>query len=182
MQDAVQRWGFQFALDGSGSGSDVNDSQRDTTVHVLAVPVICGRQLQPQDVPHFIGMEWNGALSTAADLPQPVQSILQSVACRSAIMFGDQLKHDHMCKVLAQLQLTKAPFHCAHGRPTTAPLVDVGSLQQGSDVRQQAARMKAGSVSASGKNASSLKQRLKRQLTRCQPLELTLCLARDCML
>jgi hypothetical protein len=179
VQGVLQRWGFQFATERSTGGSQ--SLQEDTSVSVRAVPIICGRHLQAQDVPEFIDMYANGGLTTPADLPQSVQSILQSVACRSAIMFGDCLVQHQMCEMLNSLMEARSPFQCAHGRPTTAPLVDIDTLQEGSYVRQKAARTKAASIqNANIQNLglrSSVKERLQQQLAKFRALDPTSCAA-----
>ena len=180
IQRAVQRWGFKFSLKGTAVGA--TSSEGVAQMDVSAVPVICMRRLQAQDILQFMALESTTGVFTAPDLPQPVQNILQSVACRSAIMFGDTLAPDPMCQVLEDLQCTRTPFHCAHGRPTTAPLADVGLIQQKSVARQEANWMKAGSVPGRGASAGSMKHRLERQLSQCPSLDLTLCLARDFMM
>lgn len=162
----------------NGNSGNAATSSTDTKTEVHAVPVICGRQLQPQDVLQFITMERAEGPFTAAALPQPVQIILQSVACRSAIMFGKTLLKDQMCELLNGLQTTKAPFQCAHGRPTTAPLVDASLLQIDSDSRQHVASKEC-STNVGVRKVSTLRGRLKQQLAKCKPLELTLCMARE---
>ena len=60
--------------------------------------------------------------------------------------------------------------------------MDVELLQQESDVRKRANRMKAGSMDDTiAGSASSMKRRLEQQLSRCPALEVTLCLAQDFM-
>ncbi len=41
-----------------------------------------------------------------------------SMACRSAVMAGDRLKHEEMQTLFARLMHTENPFSCPHGRPT----------------------------------------------------------------
>eukprot|EP00835_Amoeboradix_gromovi_P004643 NODE_374_length_9848_cov_0.468971.p1 type:complete len:497 gc:universal NODE_374_length_9848_cov_0.468971:8262-6772(-) len=47
---------------------------------------------------------------------------LASIACRSAIMFGDSLSINQCNLLINQLKLCKNPFVCAHGRPSIIPL------------------------------------------------------------
>jgi DNA mismatch repair protein MLH3 len=59
--------------------------------------------------------------------PQGILDMLNSRACRSAIMFNDVLSKQQ-CEVLVRRLADCAfPFQCAHGRPSLVPLVDLGS-------------------------------------------------------
>jgi DNA mismatch repair protein MLH3 len=60
--------------------------------------------------------------------PQGILDMLNSRACRSAIMFNDLLSKEQ-CEVLVKrLAETAFPFQCAHGRPSLLPLVELGSV------------------------------------------------------
>lgn len=69
--------------------------------------------------------ETRGSVTT----PPGVLRVLKSKACRSAIMFGDVLVHTQCCDLIAALQATQLCFCCAHGRPTTAPLVGLPAIK-----------------------------------------------------
>jgi len=72
--------------------------------------------------------------------------MLNSRACRSAIMFNDELSHEQ-CKVLIRRLADCAfPFQCAHGRPSLVPLVDLAVLDMGNasgEEREEAGFRKA---------------------------------------
>lgn len=55
-------------------------------------------------------------------LPRIIIELINSRACRSAIMFGDDLSQDEMERLLEKLGHCKLPFQCAHGRPSIVPL------------------------------------------------------------
>jgi DNA mismatch repair protein MLH3 len=57
--------------------------------------------------------------------PQGLIDMLNSRACRSAIMFNDELSHDQCTVLLRKLSRCLFPFQCAHGRPSLVPLVDL---------------------------------------------------------
>lgn len=61
------------------------------------------------------------------ECPKGICELLASRACRSAIMFGDELTKQE-CQVLVE-RLSKCafPFGCAHGRPVMVPVVDLGA-------------------------------------------------------
>ncbi|KAL8665864.1 MAG: hypothetical protein Q9168_007619 [Polycauliona sp. 1 TL-2023] len=66
---------------------------------------------------------WLTQLSTC---PQGIIDMLNSRACRSAIMFNDELTRTECETLVARLAGCKFPFQCAHGRPSMVPLVAVG--------------------------------------------------------
>lgn len=59
------------------------------------------------------------------DLPSIIMEVINSKACRSAIMFGDLLEMKDMQNMVKSLHRCQLPFQCAHGRPTITPLVDL---------------------------------------------------------
>ncbi|KAJ7368705.1 hypothetical protein DFH08DRAFT_31742 [Mycena albidolilacea] len=58
--------------------------------------------------------------------PQQLLDLVNSKACRGAIMFNDPLTHAQCEKLVDNLRQTAFPFQCAHGRPSLAPLIDLG--------------------------------------------------------
>jgi DNA mismatch repair protein MLH3 len=57
--------------------------------------------------------------------PQGILDLLNSRACRTAIMFNDPLSIEE-CKVLiSRLAKCAFPFQCAHGRPSMIPILDL---------------------------------------------------------
>ena len=63
-------------------------------------------------------------------MPPSVNRVLNSKACRRAVMFGDNL-NDATCRQLLQnLKQTRLPFICAHGRPTIKVLADLDVLKK----------------------------------------------------
>lgn len=50
-------------------------------------------------------------------MPEIVRTAVNSRACRSAIMFGDQLEAHRQADLIAALRRCDLPFQCAHGRP-----------------------------------------------------------------
>ncbi|GME65362.1 DNA mismatch repair protein [Neofusicoccum parvum] len=70
--------------------------------------------------PHF----WLAAIGSC---PQGILELLNSRACRSAIMFNDALSAAQCEELVARLAGCAFPFQCAHGRPSMVPLVDLGT-------------------------------------------------------
>ncbi|KAK8134267.1 hypothetical protein PG984_006279 [Apiospora sp. TS-2023a] len=58
--------------------------------------------------------------------PQGILDMINSRACRSAIMFNDLLSLGDCKSLLKRLADCALPFQCAHGRPSMAPLIDMG--------------------------------------------------------
>ncbi|KAM0428625.1 hypothetical protein ACHAPT_006988 [Fusarium lateritium] len=59
--------------------------------------------------------------------PRGILEMLHSRACRSAIMFNDILSVEECEQLISRLSRCVFPFQCAHGRPSMAPLVDLGA-------------------------------------------------------
>lgn len=99
-------------------------SLRITVTHV---PLICGRPLSPCDLKLYI---YQLAHTAACNLaPQAVHRVLASVACRSAIMFGDVLGMDEARTLVSNLSETVQFYECAHGRPTVCSLAHIPSIR-----------------------------------------------------
>jgi len=62
------------------------------------------------------------------DCPRGIIDMIHSRACRSAIMFNDELSKDQCQDLLTRLANCAFPFMCAHGRPSFAPLLALRSL------------------------------------------------------
>ncbi|RDL37969.1 uncharacterized protein BP5553_05402 [Venustampulla echinocandica] len=60
--------------------------------------------------------------------PQGIIDMLNSRACRSSIMFNDELSREQCEELVRRLADCMFPFQCAHGRPSLVPLVDLGIL------------------------------------------------------
>lgn len=73
-------------------------------------------------------------LAEIGSCPQGMLELLNSRACRSAIMFNDALSVAQCQELVARLARCAFPFQCAHGRPSMVPLVDLGTtVDQGRD-------------------------------------------------
>ncbi|KAH8685383.1 hypothetical protein BGZ60DRAFT_522677 [Tricladium varicosporioides] len=59
--------------------------------------------------------------------PQGIIDMLHSRACRSAIMFNDELTLGQCEILIRRLADCIFPFQCAHGRPSLVPLVDLST-------------------------------------------------------
>ncbi|KAF7595459.1 DNA mismatch repair protein [Aspergillus hancockii] len=59
--------------------------------------------------------------------PQGIVELLNSRACRTAIMFNDVLTIDECQNLVKRLARCVFPFQCAHGRPSMIPILDMTS-------------------------------------------------------
>ncbi|KAL1957163.1 hypothetical protein VTO42DRAFT_6306 [Malbranchea cinnamomea] len=66
-------------------------------------------------------------LECIGDCPKGIVDLLNSRACRTAIMFNDELSHDECVDLISRLARCAFPFQCAHGRPTMVPIVNLPS-------------------------------------------------------
>ncbi|KAF4119497.1 DNA mismatch repair protein MLH3 [Geosmithia morbida] len=60
--------------------------------------------------------------------PSGILELLRARACRSAVMFQDVLTHGECEELVRRVAKCAFPFQCAHGRPSMAPLVDLGEI------------------------------------------------------
>jgi DNA mismatch repair protein MLH3 len=65
-------------------------------------------------------VEW---LRHLHDMPAFILELLNSRACRSAIMFNDELDQNQCRDLISALAGCAFPFQCAHGRPSMVPLL-----------------------------------------------------------
>ena len=70
-------------------------------------------------------------LTNLHQMPRGMLSMLNSRACRSAIMFNDHLELTECENLVRRLAETRFPFQCAHGRPSIIPLVALSSDDEG---------------------------------------------------
>ncbi|OBT81380.1 hypothetical protein VE02_10256 [Pseudogymnoascus sp. 03VT05] len=77
--------------------------------------------------------------------PAGILDMLNSRACRGAVMFNDVLTVGECEALVRRLGGCKFPFLCAHGRPSMVPLVGVGEgvggvrMERGDEVREKKA-------------------------------------------
>ncbi|KAF7352459.1 Mismatch repair-related protein [Mycena venus] len=149
-------WGFHF-VEPSGESSDKMEQDIDaggvsgyTQAFVRCVPVVVANKLLLDDelrdfVKAFLAklesdipraeaeateddeddeFHWLRALRWC---PQQLLDLVNSKACRGAIMFNDSLTHAQCEKLVDNLCKTAFPFQCAHGRPSLVPLIDLGN-------------------------------------------------------
>jgi len=98
----------------------------DRSIRVQSVGCVFGKILSPFHLLQYVNelAELCSRYHEHISLPIPrsLNEILASLACRTAVMFGDPLSHQECVNLLRQLSKTRNPFVCAHGRPTITPL------------------------------------------------------------
>lgn len=73
----------------------------------------------------FAGSRW---LRSWRNCPLALRDLIDSKACRGAIMFNDPLSDAQCARLIKQLSTTSFPFQCAHSRPSIAPLLSLAGL------------------------------------------------------
>ena len=87
------------------------------------VPPITARHTHSQDA-----APWVQSLATC---PEGLIDLVNSRACRSAVMFNDELSMRECRDLVGRLADCVFPFKCAHWRPSMVPLVDLGKSCDG---------------------------------------------------
>ncbi|CAM0953083.1 unnamed protein product [Alopecurus aequalis] len=129
--EQIQKWGWiinNSSISSQSFKKNMNILRRQARVVTLtAVPCILGVDLTGKDLMDFIQKldETDGSSA----IPPAVLRILNFKACRGAIMFGDPLLPSECCLIIEELKATSLCFQCAHGRPTTVPIVNMTSLR-----------------------------------------------------
>lgn len=77
--------------------------------------------------PHF----W---LRQIGSCPKGIINMLNSRACRSAIMFNDKLSTMECRELVKKLAVCAFPFMCAHGRVSMVPVVDLDGQESGPEL------------------------------------------------
>lgn len=127
----LARWGILYEL-ATPLQSTASYPKLDHHHHKLTVthlpPTIAERcRLQPSLLIDLLRKEvWTREEDgPASGCPQGILDLLNSRACRSAIMFNDGLSQVECRVLVGRLAECTYPFQCAHGRPSMVPLVAV---------------------------------------------------------
>lgn len=126
----IQSWGWIINSTNSCESFKKNMNvlrRQSRRLTLAAVPCILGVTLTGKDLMDFIQQLDDTDGSSA--IPPAVIRILNFKACRGAIMFGDPLLPSECSLIIEELKATSLCFQCAHGRPTTVPIVNVASLR-----------------------------------------------------
>lgn len=138
-----REWGINYHLSSSVAGRNDGEEfslhvnslpraivDRCTNEPSLAIDMIRTHVYSLSDAAHpstSSTSNTDGWVRRIGSCPKGLLDMLNSRACRSAIMFNDPLELAE-CKVLmSKLGECMFPFQCAHGRPSMIPLVDLGT-------------------------------------------------------
>ncbi|KAI3747662.1 hypothetical protein L6452_10231 [Arctium lappa] len=125
--EQIQKWGWVSNFHAQSSVSfkkNLNFLHNQRSVATLtAVPCILGVNLTDVDLLEFL--QQLADTDGSSVIPPAVLRVLNFKACRGAIMFGDALLPSECSIIVEELKRTTLSFQCAHGRPTTAPLVNL---------------------------------------------------------
>jgi len=102
--DLIANFGIEFEDMGNNTIAIVKYS---TYIPDLRLVDVCFGLIQELEEEH---------ISDDATLPY-AEKIIASLACRSAVMFGQKLTDIEMRELLKSLSLCDTPYTCAHGRP-----------------------------------------------------------------
>ncbi|KIY69716.1 hypothetical protein CYLTODRAFT_348898 [Cylindrobasidium torrendii FP15055 ss-10] len=134
LQRYLQRWGFGLgkleevaAMSQSKSGeSSYTQMWIEHVPEVIADKVLVGEELRDmiKSVVANRDPHWEGGLTAGNGnwvkalrwCPQRLLELVNSKACRGAIMFNDSLTREQCEKLISRLGQTVFPFQCAHGR------------------------------------------------------------------
>jgi DNA mismatch repair protein MLH3 len=156
-QQHFQCWGIEYNIDEQGAGlGDMARQQGKSKVRIDSLPpsILERCRLEPRVLIELMRKEvWrlcdnpgtvvssmpreagtdnnledgNGWVSRFHGCPPGILDLIYSRACRSAIMFNDHLSIDQCKDLVLRLADCAFPFQCAHGRPSMAPLLELGS-------------------------------------------------------
>ncbi|KAL6555855.1 hypothetical protein OROHE_007129 [Orobanche hederae] len=130
----VQSWGWICNIpsrDTSSFSKHMDFLHRQQTVvkllaQAIMVPCILGVSLTDIDLLEFL--QQLSDTDGSSTIPSSIHRVLNNKACRGAIMFGDTLLPSECSLIVDELKRTSLCFQCAHGRPTTVPLVNLDLL------------------------------------------------------
>ncbi|PWY86262.1 DNA mismatch repair protein [Aspergillus heteromorphus CBS 117.55] len=78
------------------------------------------------DLDDRVDPDKNGWVERLDGCPRGIIDLLNSRACRTAIMFNDALGVDECQSLVGRVADCVFPFQCAHGRPSMIPILDMG--------------------------------------------------------
>ncbi|KAF8544187.1 hypothetical protein BDD12DRAFT_772791 [Trichophaea hybrida] len=139
-RDAALLKRFQTEFEKWGIGYTLSTPPETVTVHTLPrvvkdrcdnEPILAIELLRK----HCYDLEENGVQKIADgdtwveklwQIPKPLVEMVNSRACRGAVMFNDPLTLKECETLVQRLAQCKWPFMCAHGRVSMSPLMELG--------------------------------------------------------
>jgi DNA mismatch repair protein MutL len=96
-------------------GFDIEEFGKNTYI-IRSVPAIIDQENTESILFNVISDLADNKPTHAVTDPQ--KSVIEYMACRSAIKFGKSLSHEEMIELIRQLDNLKRPYTCPHGRPS----------------------------------------------------------------
>ena len=144
-RDLFESWGISYAVESAKHG-------RSTLVNVQSLPTLIAERcrIEPNlllDLLRGEAWKWDedgvgpapreqdmkrdgrqgnadGWVERTRKCPQGIMDLINSRACRSAIMFNDELNMEECQGLVSRLAGCRFPFQCAHGRPSMVPILE----------------------------------------------------------
>lgn len=121
----IERWGWRIHQPGGDDNIEDDDPVTISLSHVPKVTGLNGHELiiaEDRELVSYADELLDGAAVTGC-LPKVLIEAMASVACHSAVRFGDRLSKQQCEHLLFDgLSECQNPFACAHGRPSIVPL------------------------------------------------------------
>ena len=156
-QAYLSGFGIQYSISSNAGAKGSATAAIRCTINVTSLPEVIAERcrLQPPILLNLLrSIAWSDASTSAVPArpnldvdsdkaatsvrplpPKELLDLINSRACRSAIMFNDILTREESSELMAKLSKTKMPFQCAHGRNSMVPLLDLG--QQAASVESE---------------------------------------------
>ncbi|CAL5373562.1 unnamed protein product [Camellia sinensis] len=122
--DQIQNWGWLCNIRSPGSRNLNLLHWQPTIVTLNAVSCIVGVNLTDVDLLEFL--QQLADTDGSSTIPPSVHRVLNSKACRGC----NTLLPSECSLIVEELKQTSLCFQCAHGRPTTVPLVTLEALHK----------------------------------------------------
>ena len=152
-------FGIQYSIPINVSAKSSVTTPTRCTVTVTSLPEVIAERcrLQPSILLNLLrSIAWSDASTTAVPAhpnpdvdsvnvvniarplpPKELLDLINSRACRSAIMFNDALTREESSELMARLSQTKMPFQCAHGRNSMIPLLDLAEHAASTELEEE---------------------------------------------
>ncbi|KAM0138771.1 hypothetical protein ACHAO1_003370 [Botrytis cinerea] len=128
-------WGIIYSVSPTGTSITVQQLPPLITARLAANPSLLLHILRTELYSYHEHPTSHPAITPAstwieriAHIPKGILELLNSRACRTAIMFNDELGADECRELVKRLANCKFPFMCAHGRVSMIPLGEVGMM------------------------------------------------------
>ncbi|TDH73304.1 hypothetical protein CCR75_007717 [Bremia lactucae] len=134
-KDLVESWGFSYEPVAPRPGLFFNIGEKtcpDETITILlyTTPMVEMRAANADDFREYIQLLHSAGESYQISHIRPpvITRLLNSRACRGAVMFGDYLSLGQCRDLIEDLKTCQLPFQCAHGRPSVVPIAKIHNI------------------------------------------------------